>query len=196
MAIVVGIVLRQVAPVLFTYAPNPRQMPFNSCASLACVDPVVTTAVSACLGAVTHVVWDLFTHDDRWGPQHIGGLRSEAVSLVGHSITWAKLLQFASHALGSIVALRLLARILRSGALLRWYGVRNAPGPVGHRAGSTRFVAVTVIGTAAGGVWAAMGHGVPAKINPRQHRLGGWTDRHSLVCRRAVATGVRVDNAG
>ena len=104
-AVVVATVLRRVSPTLFADAPNSRQVPLQQLRVLALRrPPVATTAVSAALGALSHVGWDLFTHNDRWGPRHIGWLRAEAVSLLGHSLTWAKVLQYASHTLGSVVA--------------------------------------------------------------------------------------------
>jgi hypothetical protein len=191
-AMVVATVLRRVSPTLFTYAPNPRQLPLQQLRVLAFRRPPwASTAVSAALGALTHVAWDLLTHNDRWGPRHIGWLRSEAVSLVGHSITWAKVLQYASHALGSAVAVLLLARILRSGELLRWYGMAIEPGTVGHRPGVSRFVIATVIGTFAGAGWAAMADGFPAQIIRVSIGLAVGLVAGSLVCRRVVAVGVQ-----
>jgi len=89
----------------------------------------------------------------------------------------------------------LLARILRSGELLRWYGVATDPGSVGHRLGSTRFVIVTVIGTIAGGAWAAMGDGLPAQIIRVSIGLAAGLVAASLVCRRVVTAGVRSEEA-
>ena len=195
-AMVVAVALRSVSPTLFAYAPNSRQVPLQQLRVLALRrPPLPTTAFSAALGALTHVAWDLFTHNDRWGPQHIGWLRSEALSLAGHSVTWAKVLQYGSHTLGSAVAVLLLTRILRSGELLRWYGMATVRGSVGHRPGSTRFVIVTVIGTIAGGAWAAMGDGLPAEIIRVSIGLAAGLVAASLVCRRAAAAGVRAEEA-
>jgi hypothetical protein len=193
-AMVVAFVLRSVSPTLFAYAPNTRQLPLQQLRVLALRRPsLVTTAFSAALGALTHVGWDLFTHNDRWGPRHIGWLRSEAVSLVGHSVTWAKVLQYASHTLGSAVAVLLLAKMLRSGELLRWYGMISDPGIVGHRLGTIRFVVVAMLGTIAGGAWAAMGDGLPAQIVRVSIGLGAGLVAASLVCRPVVAVDVRAD---
>lgn len=53
-AMVVAIVLRSVSPALFTYAPNPRQMPLQQLRVLALRrPPLATTAFSAALGALT-----------------------------------------------------------------------------------------------------------------------------------------------
>ena len=143
----------------------------------------------ACLGALTHVAWDLFTHDDRWGPRHIGWLRSEAVSVLGHSVTWAKVLQYASHTVGPVVAVLLLVRILRSGEFLRWYGIVDDLSTGGRPLGSIRFVMVTVIGVVAGGAWAALGDGLPAQIVRVSMGLAAGLVAASLVCRRVVADG-------
>jgi hypothetical protein len=104
-------------------------------------------------------------------------------------------LQYASHTLGSVVAVLLLARILRSGELLRWYGVVSDPGTVGHRHGAIRFAIVTIIGTIAGGAWAATGDGLPAQIIRVSIGLAVGLVVASLLCRRVVAVGVRADEA-
>lgn len=67
------------------------------------------TAPAVCLGAVTHVIWDAFTHPNRWGDQHIAWLaQSYGGVLVS---TW---LHGASSVLGSVVlgwvVVRALAR--------------------------------------------------------------------------------------
>ena len=191
-AVVAATVLRRVSPTLFTYAPNPQRMPLRQLRILALRrPPFATTAFSAALGALTHVAWDLFTHNDRWGPRHISWLRSEAFSVIGHSVTWAKVLQYASHTLGSAVAVLLLARMLRSGELLRWYGVVSDPGTLGRHEGFTRFVIVTLIGVVAGGSWAALGDGLPAQTIRVSVGLAVGLVAASLVCRRVVAVGVR-----
>lgn len=71
--------------------------------------------LAVALGALTHVVWDAFTHPGRWGAQHLGWLRETHAGLLGSA--WA---QYASGVLGAIVVgtwaygcLRTRARLLR-----------------------------------------------------------------------------------
>ena len=54
--------------------------------------------VGALIGGITHVAWDSFTHDDRWGSEHVGWLQRDHLGLAG--LTWA---QYASGVLGLIV---------------------------------------------------------------------------------------------
>ena len=168
-AVIAAMVLRRVAPVLFAYIPSPPWMPLRQLRLLGGRrPPLSTTVVWAFVGALSHVIWDLFTHNDRWGAQHIAVLRSTAVSALGHDLTWAKLFQYAGHTLGAAVAVFLLAKVLRSGSLRRWYGL--SPGPVADdpqapNAGRVRFWTVALLGTAGGAAWAIAGaSGLPALV--------------------------------
>jgi hypothetical protein len=64
---------------------------------------------AACLGAVTHVVWDLFTHPDRWGSHHVPWLASTHAGLLGTA--W---LQHASSILATGVLVLVVVRHLRT----------------------------------------------------------------------------------
>jgi hypothetical protein len=157
--VIATLVLRHVAPMLFAYLPSPRHLPLRQLRMLGARRPAwLFTLTSAALGAFSHVAWDLFTHNDRWGPRHIAWLRSTALSVAGHHLTWAKVLQYTSHVLGSIVALVLLAQILRSGAkddACEWTATTSGRGLL---------LAMTAVGTVAGGVWAMGDPGLPAMI--------------------------------
>ena len=50
------------------------------------------------LGALSHVVWDAFTHPNRWGAQNVGWLHEMHGGLIGSA--WA---QYLSGALGVVV---------------------------------------------------------------------------------------------
>ena len=168
-AVVAAMVLRRVAPVLFAYVPSPSWMPLRQLRLLGeRRPPPASTVVSAFVGALSHVIWDLFTHNDRWGAHHITVLRSTAVSALGHDLTWAKLFQYAGHTLGAALAILLLARILRSGVLRRWYGLSPNPVADGARApaaGKAWFWSVAALGTAGGAAWAIAGaSGLPALV--------------------------------
>ena len=167
-SVLAATVLRRVAPVAFAYAPSPPELPLGRLRALGGRRPgLATTAVSAFLGALTHVVWDLFTHDWQWGPQHVAWLRASAPSILGRPMTWAGMLQYASTGVGGLVAVVLLARILRTGALLQWYGLRaDDPLLVGRPSGGfVRFWTLVLIGGGAGLAWAAAGDpGMPGRI--------------------------------
>ena len=64
-------------------------------------------AVAVVVGAVTHVVWDGFTHAGRWGVDLVPWLRAEHLGLPGYK--WA---QFASGMIGGLVVVLFCARHL------------------------------------------------------------------------------------
>jgi hypothetical protein len=190
-AVVAALVLRRVAPVLFAYVPSPSWMPLRQLRLLGTRRPSLpVTVVSALLGAVSHVVWDLFTHNDRWGARHIALLRSTAVSAFGHDLTWAKVLQYAGHTLGAAIAVLLLARILRSGSLRRWYGLGPDPTTdlaAAPGAGRLRFWTAVMLGTAGGAAWAIAGaSGLPALVVRFSFGVAAGLVAGSLLCENDV----------
>ncbi|MER5440279.1 DUF4184 family protein [Streptomyces sp. NPDC002790] len=84
--------------------------------------------VSASLGATTHVVWDAFTHPDRWGARLFPAL---ADTFAGSPLYWW--VQYA----GSAVALAVLAAFA-------WWSVRSAEPAPAPPAGN-RWLAWTLI---------------------------------------------------
>ncbi|MFD9005995.1 DUF4184 family protein [Streptomyces sp. NPDC059582] len=68
---------------------------------------------SAALGALTHVVWDAFTHHDRWGTRLFPVLGR---SVAGSPLYWY--LQYGSSALAAVVIITFVALALRRAAVL------------------------------------------------------------------------------
>ncbi|MGC9382394.1 DUF4184 family protein [Streptomyces sp. MH13] len=64
--------------------------------------------VSAVLGALTHVVWDAFTHHDRWGTRVFPALDRE---IAGSPLYWY--LQYGGSAVAAVVIAVFLIRALR-----------------------------------------------------------------------------------
>ncbi|MFD5816662.1 DUF4184 family protein [Streptomyces sp. NPDC127038] len=64
--------------------------------------------VSATLGALTHVVWDAFTHHDRWGVRFLPFLGR---TLAGQPLYWY--VQYGSSALAAVVIVVFVVRALR-----------------------------------------------------------------------------------
>jgi len=58
----------------------------------------VLVPVAVALGALSHVVWDAFTHRDRWGVEHVEWLRHLHGGLMGSA--WA---QYVSGGLGLVI---------------------------------------------------------------------------------------------
>ena len=186
-AVVAALALRRVAPVLFAYVPSPSWMPLRHLRLLGTRRPRLPVTIAwALAGALTHVVWDLFTHDERWGARHVALLRAVAISALGHDLTWATLLQYAGHTVGAAVAAFLLARLLRSGSLWRWYGLEPDPGAgsaAAPNAGRLRFWTVTLLGTAGGAAWAIAGaSGLPALVVRFSFGVAAGLFVGSLLC--------------
>ena len=52
------------------------------------------------LGAVTHVVWDGFTHEEGWAPRDYPQLKAVLITVAGHEVHCFGLLQYGSSLLG------------------------------------------------------------------------------------------------
>ncbi|MFC5956101.1 DUF4184 family protein [Streptomyces pratens] len=91
--------------------------------------------VSAVLGALTHVVWDEFTHLDRWGIRIFPVLGQE---IAGSPLYWY--LQYGGSAVAAVVIAVFLARALRR--------TTPRPGPAGVQTLSTadRWAAAALLG--------------------------------------------------
>lgn len=95
------------------------------------------------LGSTTHLLWDLFTHEDRWGVREIGWLHEQQGRLIGFQ--WA---QYGSSIVG------LTACALWALAALR--GRTRQPHPVLVPALGVRALVVLAIVTAAAGIAAGL----------------------------------------
>ncbi|RNL77648.1 DUF4184 family protein [Nocardioides marmorisolisilvae] len=101
-------------------------------------------AVPAVLaGSVTHVVWDLFTHHNRWGVRHIAWLQEQHGRL--HGYHWA---QYVSSVAGMTICALWGALVLR--------GREPRPHPVAVPALGVRALVVVVGLTLASGVAAGI----------------------------------------
>jgi hypothetical protein len=101
----------------------------------ACVPHVVLWwYVSAALGSLTHVVWDAFTHLDRWGMRLFPVLGQE---IAGSPLYWY--LQYGGSAVAAVVIAAFVVRALRRAAdTERWWGSRCCPYGTGGWRGRDR----------------------------------------------------------
>jgi hypothetical protein len=92
--------------------------------------PVLFTAVSALVGAVTHTVWDGFTHGGRFGVRWLPWLSGQ--SSVGGRLEYRfELMQQLSTIIGALVTVALMWCIARNRLLRSWYGAAvDELGPV------------------------------------------------------------------
>ena len=95
------------------------------------------------LGSTTHVLWDLFTHEDRWGVREIGWLHEQQGRLIGFQ--WA---QFGSSILGLTVCALWALAVLR--------GRTRQPHPVLVPALGVRALVVLAVLTATSGIAAGL----------------------------------------
>jgi hypothetical protein len=109
------------------------------------VAAVVLVLVSLVIGAATHVLWDAFTHVDRWGTEHIAWLAATHGPLTGYH--W---MQYASGVLGAGVLAVTVVRWWRSTP--RCQGAQRVPA-LGRREALTCggvIAACLVLGAVAG----------------------------------------------
>jgi Domain of unknown function (DUF4184) len=96
------------APVARSAAPTgirARLAPARTLRSFRSPRQGILVLVSICVGIVTHIVWDEFTHGGRWGARHITWLATTHRGLSGYE--WA---QYASGLAGILVLLLATAR--------------------------------------------------------------------------------------
>jgi hypothetical protein len=82
------------------------------------------TPVAAVIGSVTHLVWDAFTHRNRWGVASVDWLQADLGPLPGYR--WA---QYISGVVGLAVVLAASASYVLSRAARSDVGPRVLPGP-------------------------------------------------------------------
>jgi hypothetical protein len=113
----------RVASGLFAQLPDGGPLRLRSYRSLTRRRPsLARTAVSALIGAASHVVIDGFTHGNRWGAQFFGWDAVIGELPARGQFTVARLLQYAGHTAGSALGLGMLVWIGRQRLMERWYG--------------------------------------------------------------------------
>ena len=91
-----------------------RWRPFSSPAQFASVRQWILVAFGVLAGAVTHVVWDAFTHENARGVRMIPWLE-EPIDIGAHHMAGLRLLQDGSSLIGLAIVLGLVAYGLRRG---------------------------------------------------------------------------------
>lgn len=61
---------------------------------------LVELSLALCIGALTHVVWDSFTHRTGYVVQHFPQMEAQIFAMNGYTLTLHRLLQHASSAIG------------------------------------------------------------------------------------------------
>jgi hypothetical protein len=100
-----------------------RWRPFSSPADLTSLRQWVLAACGILAGALTHLVWDAFTHENARGIRMIPWLEEPVVDIGSHHVAGVRLMQDGSSLIGLVVVL-----------VLVWYGLRRgSEHPVPHR---------------------------------------------------------------
>jgi hypothetical protein len=95
-----------------------RWRPLAAPADLSSLKQWVLAALGILAGAVTHLVWDAFTHEGARGVRMIPALDDPVVDFAGHRLMGARLLQDGSSLIGLVVVLAVII-----------YGLRRDSGP-------------------------------------------------------------------
>ncbi len=83
---------------------------------------IAITVASAALGSASHIFFDAFTHENRWGSNWLGLNDPLFTDPLGREFTAARVLQYLSHSVGSLAFVVALVFISRTNRLERWYG--------------------------------------------------------------------------
>jgi hypothetical protein len=71
-------------------------------------------------GAITHLIWDAFTHEGARGLRLFPGLEDSAVEISGHRLAGTHLLQDANSVIGVIIVVAIALYSLRPGRAAGW----------------------------------------------------------------------------
>lgn len=100
---------------LFPPGAYARWRDFRSPAAVASLRDWVLAACGVLFGAVTHLIWDAFTHEGARGVRMFPALEDPVVEVGGHRLVGAHLLQDANSVAGLLVVIAILAYGLRPG---------------------------------------------------------------------------------
>ncbi len=92
-----------------------RWRPFSSSAEIVSVSQWILAALGVLAGAVTHLVWDAFTHEGARGVRLIPWLEDPIVEIGSHRLAGVQLLQDGSSLIGLGIVLGLVCYGLRRG---------------------------------------------------------------------------------
>jgi hypothetical protein len=94
-------------------APYARWRAFAEPAHIGSLEQWAFAALGVLAGAVTHLVWDGFTHEGARGVRMIPAL-DDPVDIAGHRLAGARLLQDGSSLIGLVIVIAIVAYALRT----------------------------------------------------------------------------------
>lgn len=157
-ALLAWLLRTHVAAVVFTLLPSSGALRLCDWRVLGTRrPPYALTVVSAALGALSHSLWDTFTHDQRTGARLIPALRTPVFTHHGITVTVARMLQYTGHIVGAVVTLALLRYVARERLLARWYGEAVLATPVPEVPAMHRrmFAVALAVAAVTGAAWGA-----------------------------------------
>lgn len=108
---------------IFGILPDLGPLQLHSYRVLGTKSPnIAVTVVSALLGSASHIGFDAFTHDNRWGSNLLGLNTPLFTDPFGREFTAARILQYLGHTGGSLVFVAAVILISRTNRLQKWYG--------------------------------------------------------------------------
>jgi Domain of unknown function (DUF4184) len=158
-----------------------RWRQFASPADVASIRQWMLAAVGVLAGAVTHLVWDAFTHENARGVRMIPWLEDPVVDFGAHHVSAVRLLQDGSSLLGLVVVVGLV-----------WYGLRAGtrqpaqPRPLRpreRRAWAAGYAVACVGSGALWWLWARYGEPLP-------HSITAMATGIAVAGLRGLATGL------
>jgi hypothetical protein len=148
------------------------------------VSPLVVIALL--FGAVTHLIWDGFTHENARGVRLFPGLTDYGPDMAGHSLQLYRWLQYGSSVFGLIVVAAALA-------LWLWHAPAPRPPPVRRLQRPERmlWLAAYVALPLAVSLWSALGH-APLDSGPALGHVAVMSLRASALSLLLISALIRV----
>ena len=167
---------------LIEVLPEGAYARWRPCASPAYFSSIRQWILAACgvlAGAVTHLVWDAFTHENARGIRRIPWLEEPVVEIGSHRMAGVRLLQDGSSLIGLVIVVVLVCYGLRRG---REPAVPKRPLPPAERqAWALTYVLAIVALSVAWLLWARMGE-------PAGHSIKALATGIAVAVLRGLAT--------
>jgi hypothetical protein len=156
-----------------------RWRPFSSPANFASAGQWLAAACGVLAGAVTHLVWDGFTHEGARGVRMIPWLEDPIVEIGSHHLAGFRLLQDGSSLIGLVVVLGFV-----------WFGLRRGRGqpvpgrPLGRAERRIWVLTYLVAAAALSAAWLLWAHAV----EPPGHSFKAVSTGVAVAVLRGLAT--------